>query len=301
MDEFPKNLIEFTNRFKTVEDCSRYLAQVRWPAGFICPKCKSNKGWTTYRETIYCSSCEKQTSVRAGTALHKTHLSIQTWFMAIWLLCTQKTGLSAYDLQRELGLGSYRTAWLLLHKLRSAMICAGRDPLKGDVEVDEAYYGLDEPGIIGRRIVNKSLIAVAVEIEGNKVGRIRLGCIKDASSESLGAFIKNSVEAGSTVTTDGWSGYSSVNKLGYNHYVIPSKEKDLTGLLPHVHLVISLLKRWMRGTLQGNVSKKHLHKYLDEFVFRFNRRKSRHIGKIFHRVVEQLVIKKPSSYKEIVS
>ena len=217
-------------------------------------------------------------------------------------MCTQKTGVSAKTLQRELNVG-YKTAWLMLQKLRRATVCAERGLLRGTVEVDETYVGGAESGVGGRELVGKALVAIAVELDGKKVGRIRLQHVPNASGKSLVGFITDSVENGSKVHTDDWNGYNGVKSAGYAHRVTPIRGDPERALkfFPHVHLVASLMKRWLGATHQGGVQKQHLQAYMDEFVFRFNRRRSRHVGKIFHRLVEQIVIHKAESYDEIVN
>lgn len=216
-------------------------------------------------------------------------------------MCTQKTGLSAKGLQRELGVGSYKTAWLMLQKLRDAMVRVGRDKLTGTVEVDETYVGGQENRVGGRELVGKSLVVLAVELEGKKVGRIRLRHIPDASGQSLIGFIEDSVAKGSAIHTDDWNGYNRVADAGYRHWVTPvlGDPKRALKYFAHVHLVASLLKRWLGATHQGRVTGKHLQRYLDEYAFRFNRRRSEHVGKLFHRLVEQLVLRQAKTYPEI--
>jgi len=304
MDEvFPKNMVAFIEDFATEASCTRYLSGVRWPDGFVCPRCGGRQGWATARGTFFCAQCEHQASLTAGTILHNTRLPLRSWFLGMWLMCTQKTGLSAAGLQRELGLGSYRTAWLMLQKLRQAMVCIGREPLRGSIEVDETYLGGEEQGVGGRELVGKALVVIAVELAGRSVGRIRLRHIPDASGTSLVGFIIDSVEPGARVHTDGWQGYSKVAEAGYRHQVsvIEGQTDPATKVFPHVHLVASLLKRWLMATHQGKISPKHLQRYLDEFGFRFNRRRSRHVGKLFHRLTQQLVLRQAQTYAEITA
>jgi transposase-like protein len=220
----------------------------------------------------------------------------------MWWMTTQKNGTSALGLQRVLGLKQYQTAWTWLHKLRSAMVRPGRDLLAGRVEVDECYLGGEEEGLRGRLIESKALIVVAAEEDGRRIGRIRLRLIPDASAESLHRFILDSIAFGSVVHTDGWRGYSGLETKDYVHQitVLKGKKEAASDLLPRVHLVISLLKQWLMGTHQGAVSHKHLDYYLDEFTFRFNRRKSASRGKLFYRLVQQAVAVGPSTYDEIV-
>jgi transposase-like protein len=301
---FPENLMAFATRFANEEACADYLAGVRWPRGFVCPVCGGQKGWPTARGTLFCAGCQRQTSLTAGTILHNTRVPLQGWLLGMWLVCTQKTGLSAADLQRELGLGSYRTAWLMLQKLRQAMVRLGREPLQGQVEVDETYLGgTREPGVSGRQLVGKALVVIAVELAGTQVGRVRLRHVADGSGTNLVGFVRDCVEPGAQVHTDGWAGYNGLSKAGYAHRVTPTRgDVELAvEVFPHVHLVASLLKRWLGATHQGHVSPKHLQAYLDEFAFRFNRRRSRHVGKIFHRLAEQLFLRQARTYRQITA
>jgi len=300
-DTFPRNLLEFLDRFATDEACLEYLCQVRWPEGVYCPQCSSRHGWPTERGTWFCGGCRRQTSPTAETILHGLRTPMRKWFLAVWLLCTQKTGVSAKTLQRELTIG-YKTAWLMLQKLRQATVRAERSPLSGTVEVDETYVGGTESGVGGRELVGKALVAIAVELEGKKVGRVRLRHIPDASGASLVGFLNDCVAKGSLVRTDDWNGYNGVEAAGFAHRVIPihGDRERAQRFFPHVHLVASLLKRWLGATHQGRVQKPHLQAYLDEYAFRFNRRRSMHVGKIFHRLVEQMVIHKAKTYREIV-
>lgn len=299
--EFPRNLMEFLDRFDTDEACLDYLKAVRWPDGFVCPACRSSDRWSTARGTMYCRQCNRQTSITAGTILHNSRTPVRKWFVAVWLLCTQKTGVSAKTLQRELKVG-YKTAWLMLQKLRRATVRGERSMLKGTVEVDETYVGGSESGVGGRQLVGKALVAIAVELDGKKVGRIRLRHLPDASGESLVGFLTDNVKEGSTVHTDDWNGYNGTKAAGYRHRVTPIRgdEERALRFFPHVHLVASLLKRWLGATYQGSVHQQHFQTYLDEYVFRFNRRRSRHVGKIFHRLIEQMVVRKAESYGDIV-
>lgn len=303
VEEFPKNLVDFIGKFATEEACRTYLLRIRWPDGFVCPVCGNSKSWVTTEGRNHCSSCGRQTSPTAGTILHNTRVPLKEWFLAMWLVCTQKTGLSAKGLQRELGLGSYKTAWLMLQKLRQAMVRVGRDRLVGTVEVDETYVGGAEEGVRGRELIKKALVVIAVEVEGRKIGRVRLSHVPDASGRSLVGFVDGCVEKGSLIHTDGWKGYVGLTEAGYRHRVTHTRGDDevAADAFAHVHLVASLLKRWLRATHQGSVGHKHLQRYLDEFAFRFNRRRSRHVGKIFRRLAEQLVLRQAQTYQDIVS
>jgi transposase-like protein len=300
--DFPKNMMEFLDRFATDRTCLEYLRGVRWSKGFVCPCCGSRQGWTTSRGTIFCGQCQRQTSPTAGTILHQCRTPLRKWFLAAWLFCTQKTGVSAKTLERELKVG-YKTAWLMLQKLRQATVRAERSPLTGKVEADETYIGGEESGVVGRQLLGKALIAIAVELDGKKVGRVRLRHVPDASGSSLVGFLQDYVAQGATVHTDDWNGYNGVQAAGFTHRVTPvhGDPERARKYFPHVHLVASLLKRWLASTHQGRVQKEHLQAYLDEYAFRFNRRRSKHVGKIFFRLMEQMVVHKAKAYREIVS
>src|SRR6266403_3978850 len=302
MENYPRNLKEFDLRFRSEEDCREYLLELRWPDGFCCPRCGGQRSWPVRGVLLECASCGCQTSVTAGTIFQDTRTSLRLWFRAMWWVTTQKNGASALGLQRVLGLKRYETAWTLLHKLRRDMVRPGRDLLTGRVEVDECYVGGLEEGLPGRLNLQKALVIVAAQEDGPGIGRIRMRQIIDASAESLVPFVQGSVAPGSVIHTDGWAGYLPLEGKGYQHDVtiLKGKKKTPSELLPRVHRVISLLKRWLMGTHQGAVSHKHLDYYLDEFTFRFNRRKSRSRGKLFYRLLQQAVAVDPVPYKSMV-
>ena len=303
MEDFPRDLGEFDRRFATDEACRGYLAEVRWPDGFRCPRCGRQKAWPARAGRLWhCAACGHQTSVTAGTIFQDTRTPLTTWFRAMWWVTAQKNGVSAPGLQRVLGLGSYQTAWAWLHKLRRAMVRPGRDPLTGDVEVDETYIGGVHPGRGGRQTETKALVGVAVELDGRRLGRIRLRRLVDASARSLVPFVQAAIAPGSRVHTDGWLGYEPLRRHGYRHRItfLEGQSRSPSQLLPHVHQVVSLLKRWLLGTHHGAVTHEHLEYYLDEFTFRFNRRRSRSRGKIFLRLVEQAVAVEPAPYESLV-
>lgn len=302
MENYPKNLLEFEARFSTEESCREYLYQLRWPDGFICPRCNHNKAWPIETNLYQCAKCNYILSVIAGTIFQDTHKPLTLWFRAIWWITGQKNGASAMGLKRILGLGSYKTAWSWLHKLRRAMVTPGRNKLNGTVEVDESHLGGRKAGKRGRGAQGKALIVIAVEIQKQKpkIGRIRLQRVPDASAPSLEGMIQNSIEKKSIIHTDGWNGYSHIESLDYLHEIIRKDENIGDNLLPHCHLVASLLKRWLLGTHQGAVSHDHLDYYLDEFTFRFNRRKSKHRGKLFYRLLQNAVQVDPVTFQLLV-
>lgn len=299
MEEYPRTPAEFDALFGNEEGCRDYLFRLRWPNGFRCPRCQHQRAWPTGTERFQCAACDYQVSVTAGTIFQDTHKPLTLWFRAMWWITSQKTGVSALGLQRVLGLGSYKTAWTWLHKLRRAMVRPGRDRLTGRIEVDDTYVGGPEEGRRGRGTLEKAILVVAAEEDGDGIGRIRMRRVKDCSAESLQAFVQDAVDPGSVVHTDGWQGYAGLKEKGYGHEVTEIVDSGKTGseLLPRVHRVVSLLKRWMMGTPQGAVSHDHLDYYLDEFTFRFNRRKSKHRGKLFYRLVQQAANVAPVPYR----
>ena len=297
---YPMNLIEFEKKFGTEKSCRDYLFGLKYKNGYKCGYCGCSEYWIVKGIIIVCRSCRRKQNLTAGTIFQDTHKPLTMWFRAMWWITSQKNGTSALGLQRVLGIGSYKTAWTWLHKLRVAMVRPGREKLKGTIEVDEAFIGGKQTGKNrGRGTENKVLVAIAVEIDEKKIGRVRFGIIPDASAESLEGFIENSIEKDSTIITDGWRGYSRIKELGYCHKVTVKKADDNDQMLPHAHLVISLLKRWIMGTLQGSLSDQHMEYYLDEYTFRFNRRTSSSRGKLFYRLIEQAVEIRPVVYREI--
>lgn len=302
MEDYPRTLLELERRFSSEEGCREFLAALRWPNGFVCPRCQGGTSWAGSRGRRICATCGHQATATAGTIFEGTRTALPLWFRAIWWVTSQKNGVSAMGLQRVLGLGSYETSWTWLHKLRRAMVRPGRDRLNGRVEVDETYLGGLEEGVRGRQTQRKALIVVAAQEDRKGIGRIRMRRVPNASAGSLHPFVLESVEPGSVVHTDGWDGYVGLEAQGYRHdvTVLRGRKESASDLLPRVHRVISLLKRWLLGTHQGAVSHEHLDYYLDEFTFRFNRRNSRSRGKLFYRLLQQAVAVDPVPYSKIV-
>ena len=289
MKLYPMNVIEFQDAFPTDRACFEYLCLVKWPDGFICPRCHGRDAWKLQRYILRCKMCTKDISVTAGTIFQDLHIPLRLIFQAMWYVVCQKQGVSALGLQKILGVGNYETAWSWLHKLRTAMIRPGRELLTGTVEVDETLVGGSQPGKRGRGAEGRELVYIAVEDKGTEgVGRIRLKHISDASSRSLVGAVKETVVPTSTIRTDGWKGYSRISTNGYRHVIINHHE-DAPGEdpTPLAHRIASLLKRWLLGTHQGGQQFSHLHYYLDEFVFRFNRRTARSRGLLFYRLIQQ--------------
>jgi len=300
-EDYPATFLEFQERFATEESCRAYLERLRWPEGFACPACASVGGWRTKRGQWFCSRCSRQTSATAGTIFDGTRKPLRLWFLVMWHVTSQKTGVSALSLQRLLGFTRYETTWVWLHKLRRAMVRPGRDPLTGEVEVDETYLGGAESGVSGRKTETKAIVVIAAEIKGTAIGRIRLRSVPDVSAASLVPFVQDAVAPGSVVCTDGWRGYEGLAQRDYRHRVthISRTGRLAHELLPRVHRVASLLKRWWLGTHHGRIEASHLDYYLDEFTFRFNRRSSRRRGKLFYRMVQQAVQVDALSWREI--
>ncbi|MCJ7544795.1 MAG: IS1595 family transposase [Phycisphaerae bacterium] len=300
MDEdYPHNLLEFERRFSSEEACLEYLRKLRWPEGFLCPRCGARQAWLTKRNLLVCAGCQHQVSLTSGTIFQDTRKPLGVWFRAMWWVTTQKNGASALGLQRELGLGTYWTAWTWLHKLRRAMIRPGRDRLKGTVEVDETYWGGREEGVVGRLTHAKALILIAAQRDGKRIGRIRLARIPELTRKTAHGFIGQAVEPGSVVITDGLNVYEGLDGYEHRAVVLKRQAQDASVLLPGVHRVASLLKRWLMGTHQGAVRHEHLDYYLDEFTFRFNRRTSGSRGKLFYRLVQQAASIEPVPYKDL--
>jgi len=287
IEDYPGTMMELERRFSTEQACREYLFALRWPDGFACPRCRGKNAWPMKRGLWLCQGCRMQVSVTAGTIFQDSHLPLTTWFRTMWYVASQKNGVSALGLQREMGLGSYRSAWAMLHKLR------------GRVEVDETYWGGEETGVTGRLIEEKTPIIVAAECDGPGLGRVRLRCIPDSTRISLHGFIAQVIEPGSTVCTDGLPAY--VGLEGYTHdRRVQRHQKPGEHLMPRVHRAVSLLKRWLLGTHQGAVGQAHLDYYLDEFTFRFNRRKSASRGKLFYRLTQQAVQVEPAPVKTLI-
>lgn len=285
--------MELGRRFATESACREYLAALRWPEGFVCPRCQGRENLVVRRGLWRCLGCRREVSVAAGTIFQDSKLPLTVWFQVMWHLTVQKNGISAVGLQRMLGFGSYKTAWTVLHKLRRAMVRPGRDRLKGVVEVDDTTWGGFEEGTRGRRIGKRALIIVAAEAEGSRIGRIRLRHIPDLSRETLHGFIVDMIEPGSTVKTDGLNAYRQLHGFVHDWQV---QRRHVDYLMPRVHRVISLLKRWLLGTHQGAIDSDYLQDYFDEFTFRFNRRTSASRGKLFYRLAQQAVQVAPTTY-----
>ena len=304
MQDYPRTLLELERRFGDEDRCGDYLFALRWPDGFVCPRCSGHEAWRTTRGLWLCRACRMQVSVMAGTIFQDSKAPLSVWFRAMWQVTSQKHGISALGLQRVLGLGSYRSAWAMVHELRRAMVRPGREQLGGVVEVDETYWGAPEAGTIGRRTLTKALVAVAAEaVPGTDraTGRVRLARIPDVTRASLHGFIGESIERGSTVITDGLQAYRSLRGYHHERRVQVAYNAGEEHLLPRVHRVASLLKRWLMGTHHGAIAHEHLDDYLNEFTFRFNRRTSASRGKLFYCLAQQAVQVDPAPYDTLIT
>lgn len=310
--DFPQTLPEFEARFGGEQQCRDFLVKLRWPDGFVCPKCGGRDTWVNCRGLFECR-CGRQTSVTSGTVFHGTHKPLRLWFQVMFLMVASKSGVSATTVMRLMGV-KYSTAWTWLHKLRKAMVRPDRAKLQGKVEIDESYFGGATPGAHGRGTA-KVLVACAVErldgptepgepparVPPTVLGRVRLDVIEDASQVSLTNFALDNVEVSSTIPTDGLSSYNELAEVGFVHepHVIGDPRRA-PEVLPGVHRIFALAKRWLLGTYQGCVSDKHLPAYLHEYEFRFNRRRSSSRGKLFHRLAEIAAMLAPVTYRDIV-
>ena len=308
--DYPQTWSQFTDWFHNEDACLDYLERLRWPQQFICPKCGIiGAPLKTSRNRLVCQTCSHQTSVTAGTIFDKTRTPLKVWLAAAWYITNQKHGVSALGLQRVLGLGSYQTAWAMLHRFRRAMIRPGRELLSGLVEIDETYVAIGDKAqpidVKGRKSrTAKTLVIIAVEmLEPKGFGRIRLRRILDDSEHQVIPFVKDVVQAGATVHTDGSAAYRSLESEGYVHRksVMLGSSTAAHTSMPGVHRVAALIHRWLLGTHQGAVQPSKLDSYLDEFVFRFNRRKSSSRGMLFYRLLEQAVVTPPMTYQNVVN
>jgi transposase-like protein len=303
----PRTYQEFRSWFPDDSACAAYLAGLRWPEGFRCPVCGGDRAWQTSTAHWKCVGCGRKTSVTAGTIFHRTRTPLSTWFVAIWLVTSQKNGCSAQNLHDMLGLGSYETAWAWLHKLRRAMVGRDGELLAGVVEVDEAFIGGRAAGKQGAS-TDKAPVMISVENVGTAVnrklrlGRVRLGIADSPGSKQLVEFARSTVERGSLIRTDGARMFRVLANEGYRHEYISGYSWPEPGhvTLPGPHRVASLLKRWNAGTQHYRVERDHLQYYLDEFTFRFNRRRSAARGMLSYRLLQQSVNTDPHPLHELI-
>jgi transposase-like protein len=294
--------MDFQEQFATEEACREYLFVCRWRDGFRCRRCGGEEVGVMHRarRLWQCKQCGAQSSVTAGTVMHGTRQPLRLWFWAAYLLATHRPGISAVQLQRQLGIRYHETAWMMLHKLRAVMVAPRREPLKREVEVDEFFLGGYEEGLKGGRARGKkTLCAVAVEVRGQGSGRIRLSVIADASAETLSGFVKDSTEVGTVVHTDGWGGYNDLTKLGFKHRRRSQRAGSVgeEPFLPRVHRAVSNLKAWLHGTHRW-ASPEHLQAYLNEYTFRRNRRGNPHAA--FQTLLGLSTTHQPVTYRQLI-
>lgn len=303
--EFPRTILEFQAKFGDEQARLDYMFECRWPEGYVCPRCRGRTAWPVAARGLWeCAACGYQVSLTAGTVLHKTHTALHLWFWAAYLMTTGTPGISARQLQRQLGLSRYETAWTMLHKLRRAMVNPERTLLTGEVEVDECEIGGPEIGRRGGRSLTARAahVVVAVEVRGQGSGRVRMKVIQDASGDTLTGFVMDTVVPGAIVHTDGWMGYAPLAKKGYTHRRRSQRAAKKTGdtdpVLPRVHRAISNLKTWLRGT-HRSVGTEHLQVYLDEFTFRYNRRGTPMAA--FQSLLGLGTTQAPTTYRQIIA
>lgn len=291
------SFFEYQEQFSDEEDCFKYLFQLRWPNGFVCPKCGGSEYYMIYKHKRFqCKQCRHQTSVTAGTVFHRSHQPLRILFMAVYLIATSKKGLSAMELRRKLGINGYKTAWLLMQKIRTAMASSGKFLLTRMVEVDETYIGGHREGPRGRGAKDKTLVAIAVETNGSTMGRAYLKTINSLTMTELEQFVKDHVARATKVSTDGHKSYGSLNNDYVHIPVKNSKACSKSDVLPKVHIVVANLKMWLRGTYNC-LPAKHLQRYLDEFVFRFNRRWN--LENIFDKLLVRCINTNTITYAEL--
>ena len=293
--DYPRTFQELLAWFPDDAACVAFLERLRWPAGFVCPACNEQSGWRTAKGRWMCTACGRQTSATAGTIFHRTRTPLTTWFAAIWFITSQKNGVSALGLQRVLGFGSYETAWAWLQKLRRAMVRPGRDLLSGVVEVDEVFIGNESRGRVGGFKDNCAAMIAVESLPRRRLGRVRIEIAQIARSSDLVNFADQVVAPGSIIKTDGDRQLRRLSTMGFEHqyFVGQGAQEPAHVNLPGVHMVASLLKRWLTGTLHYAVSQEHLAYYLDEYTFRFNRRASKSRGLLFYRLLQQAVETEP--------
>tara|TARA_B100000315_G_C14440985_1_gene524662 strand:+ start:106 stop:1002 length:897 start_codon:yes stop_codon:yes gene_type:complete len=291
------SFFEYQEQFSDEEDCFKYLFRLRWPNGFVCPKCGGSEYYMIYKNKRFqCKQCRHQTSVTAGTVFHRSHQPLRILFMAVYLIATSKKGLSAMELRRKLGISGYKTAWLLMQKIRTAMASSGKFLLTRMVEIDETYIGGHREGTRGRGAKDKTLVAIAVETNGSTMGRAYLKTINPLTMIELEQFVKDHLARATKVSTDGHKSYGSLNNDYVHIPVKNSKACSKSDVLPKVHIIVANLKMWLRGTYNC-LPAKHLQRYLAEFVFRFNRRWN--LENIFDKLLIRCVNANTITYAEL--
>ncbi len=291
------SLLQFKKRFGNERACERALEKMRWLDGFVCPKCTHRKAFrVTTRRLLQCSKCAHQVSLTSGTIFHKTRTPLLKWFWAIYLAGQDKGGVSAMRLAKQLELG-YKTAWLMLHKIRQAM--AQRDngyTLSGFIEMDDAFFGGAAKGRRGRGAANKTPVLVMVESKGEHAGYIAMRALESMDREQVEGTVRERIAPNQSIRTDGHKSFLHLDALGHRHDGTPVPPKKASADLHWVHIAISNAKRFLLGTYHG-VSHKHLQRYLDEFCYRFNRRAWE--KQITLRLLTACIFASPVTYAEL--
>jgi len=298
----PLSLLEFQARFKDEQACRDHLFNIRWPHGYSCPKCGCRSAYYIRTRDLYeCKDCSYQVSLTAGTVMHKTRTSLLAWFWAIYLIAHDKRGCSSLSLSKEIGV-SYQTAWTMSHKIRSAM--ADRDAdykLAGLVKIDDAYFGGPSEGSDkSGRGTEKVPVIVAVSVDDNdNPVYAKMEVVETIDERTAKSFALKHVATGSKITTDGLKIYTVVAKAGYEHerVIVSENKEEALETLKWVHIVISNAKAFIAGTFHG-LDRDHLQRYLDEFCYRFNRRRWKQ--QLFNRLLRACAVARPVTYSELI-
>jgi ribosomal protein L37AE/L43A len=300
--DYPGSFQQFREWFPDERSCVDYLESLRWPQGFVCPVCAGRHAWRTRKGLWMCTECQRKTSVTAGTIFHRSHTPLSTWFAAAWFITAQKNGISAASLRQVLGFGSYETAWAWMHKFRRAMVRPDRERLSGVVELDETFIGGKSRGKPGAS-TDKVPVMIAVErLDNGRLGRVRFEVSDAPGTTQIIDFACDTIESGTLIRTDGARLFRKLPEHGYRHeYANGYASQDRSAELPGAHLVASLLKRWIAGTLHHSVGIENLAYYLDEYSFRFNRRASTARGMLFYRLLQQSVATDPHPLRELLT
>lgn len=300
MPDYPNTKVAFHECFGSEEACRAQLVRVRWPSGPACPRCGNDKITTSPSLAYWCGRCRYTFTVLSKSLFADTHKPLKLWFEAIWHIANQWSGTSAVEIQHLLGLGSYRTAWTWLHKLRRAMVHPGRDQLSGIVELTEAHIGARARDKVSRDAGRPSLVLIAVQAAGLKAGRIRLMRIADTSAGSLEPAVVEALRPGTRVLTHDLPGYGGLRALGYDHGVIRAPITPGKSPLSRAAQTVRILQRWLHFTHQDGVQASHLDYYLDEFTFRFNRWRTASPWQRFSRLLHGAVTMQPVIYETLV-
>jgi hypothetical protein len=284
------NIIEFSERFATDDDCRKYLSEIKWENGYCCGKCGHNEYYEIKKAgSRLCTKCKYAESATARTLFHKVKFPLRKAFYIAFMVVTNKKGVSSYELSRKLGLRQ-KTCWSFKQKVIEAMKSSGNNPLKGNIEVDEFYVGGPEPGNTGRGNQTKQQVIMAIQTDGFGINRCYAKVIPSADSAELQVFFDKHIVLDANVRTDGWAGYTSLKKRYSN---ITQEASAKGGAFPLMHRQIMMFKAWLRGIHHHC---KHLQKYLDEFCYRFNRLK--YPGTLFHNLIERMVFTQPLFYQK---